>query len=207
MVRPPMVRLGRTALIVLGIDPGLRVTGYGLVRAEGDRYQALGFGVVAPPAAAPRAERLLRIHEALCDVIREARPDEVAVEDFIVGYVRAAVAVGEARAVALLAAALAGLPVSLYKPLEVKQFVTSYGRGSKEQVAMMVQALLGLPEPPQPADAADALAVALCHHLRRGSPLTATHGGSGFSPAAPGAARRLPISNLQPPASTAEPSP
>ena len=165
------------ALRVLGIDPGLTVTGYGLVLAEGNRYSALDFGCVAPPPKAPQAERLLRIHEAIADFIREQQPDEVAVEDFIVGHVRAAVAVGEARAAAVLAAAEAGLRVSFYKPLEVKQFVTSYGRGSKEQVAMMVQALLGLPEPPQSADAADALAVALCHCLRRSSPIAAAGGG------------------------------
>ena len=164
------------ALRVLGIDPGLTVTGYGLVLAEGDRYSALDFGCVAPPTKAPQAERLLRIHEAIADFIRESEPDEVAVEDFIVGHVRAAVAVGEARAAAVLAVALAGLPVTFYKPLEVKQFVTSYGRGSKEQVAMMVQALLGMAEPPQSPDAADALAVALCHCLKRGSALTAEMG-------------------------------
>jgi crossover junction endodeoxyribonuclease RuvC len=155
---------------LLGIDPALSCTGYGLLRADGNRYEALDFGAITTPAQAPIAERLLRIHEALCDVIRVARPDEVAVEDFIVGHVRAAVAVGEARAAALLAAAEAGLPVALYKPLEVKQFVTSYGRGSKDQVALMVQALLNLDEPPSPPDAADALAVALCHALKRGSP-------------------------------------
>ena len=164
------------AVKVLGIDPGLTVTGYGLVLAEGNHYSALDFGYVAPPAKAPQAERLLRIHEAIADFIREQHPDEVAVEDFIVGHVRAAVAVGEARAAAVLAAAEAGLRVSYYKPLEVKQFVTSYGRGSKEQVAMMVQALLGLPEPPQPPDAADALAVALCHCLKRGSALAEFQG-------------------------------
>jgi crossover junction endodeoxyribonuclease RuvC len=152
---------------ILGIDPALTCTGYGILRADGSRYEALDFGTVAPPPRAPIAERLLRIHEALCDVIRAARPDEVAVEDFIVGHVRAAVAVGEARAAALLAAAQAGLPVALYKPSEVKQFVTSYGRGGKDQVALMVQALLSLDEPPKPADAADALAVALCHSLKR----------------------------------------
>lgn len=155
-------------LKVLGIDPGLTVTGYGLVLAEGNQFRAPEFGCVRPPAKAPQAERLLRIHEGIADFIREAGPDEVAVEDFIVGHVRAAVAVGEARAAAVLAAARAGLPVSFYKPLEVKQFVTTYGRGSKEQVGMMVQALLGLAEPPQPPDAADALAVALCHCLKRG---------------------------------------
>ena len=165
------------SVTILGIDPGLTVTGYGLIRIEGDRHIALDFGAVAPPTQAPIAERLIRIHDALTDVIREARPDEVAVEDFIVGHVRAAVAVGEARAVALLAAAQAGLPVTLYKPLEVKQFVTSYGRGSKEQVALMVQALLNLDAPPDSPDACDALAVALCHCLKRGSPVR----GSDFS--------------------------
>jgi crossover junction endodeoxyribonuclease RuvC len=161
------------SVIILGIDPALTCTGYGLLRANGNRYEALDSGTIATPAQAPIAERLLRIHEALSDVIRDSRPDEVAVEDFIVGHVRAAVAVGEARAAALLAAAEAGLPVALYKPLEVKQFVTSYGRGSKDQVALMVQALLKLDEPPAPPDAADALAVALCHALKRGSPVTA----------------------------------
>jgi len=153
--------------IILGIDPGLTVTGYGLVLVEGNRHRALDHGAIAPNPRWSHAERLLAIHDALSDVIREARPQEVAVEDFIVGHVRAAVAVGEARAVALLAAAQAGLPVALYKPLEVKQFVTSYGRGSKEQVAMMVQALLALDAPPDSPDACDALAVALCHALKR----------------------------------------
>jgi crossover junction endodeoxyribonuclease RuvC len=105
----------------------------------------------------------------LSDVIRETRPQECGIEDSIVGYTRAAVAIGEARAAAVLAAAQAGLSVALYKPSEVKQFVTSYGRGGKDQVAMMVQALLNLQEPPKPADAADALAVALCHALKRGT--------------------------------------
>lgn len=156
-------------LKVLGIDPGLTITGYGLVMAEGNHYRALKFGCVCPPTKAPQAERLLRIHDAISDFIRDSQPDEVAVEDFIVGHVRPAVAVGEARAVAVVAAARAGLPVAFYKPLEVKQFVTSYGRGSKEQVALMVQAMLGLSEAPQPPDAADALAVALCHCLKRGN--------------------------------------
>src|SRR6266542_5936480 len=88
-------------ITILGVDPALTCTGYGLVRVDGNRYEAIDFGTVAPPAQAPIAERLLRIHEALSDVIRDARPDEVAVEDFIVGHVRAAVAVGEALAVAL----------------------------------------------------------------------------------------------------------
>ncbi len=158
---------------ILGIDPGLTCTGYGVIVADGSTHRCLHFGAIAPPKAAPHAERLIRIHDAIVDVIREYRPQEVAVEDFLLGYTRAAVAVGEARAVAVLAAAQAGLPVTIYKPTEVKKFVTTFGRGSKEQVGMMVQTLLALAEPPIPADAADALAVALCHALRRGSILAA----------------------------------
>jgi crossover junction endodeoxyribonuclease RuvC len=157
------------AVTVLGVDPGLSTTGFGVVVAEGSAHRSVRFGAISIPSGAPRPEKLIRIYEGLGDVIRETAPMEVAIEDFVAGYVRAAVAIGEARAAAVLAAANAGLPVSYYKPSEVKQFVTSYGRGSKEQVAMMVQALLGLTEPPAPADAADALAVALCHCLKRGS--------------------------------------
>lgn len=157
------------AIKVLGIDPGLTVTGYGLVLAEGNSHRALDFGSVATKANQPKAERLRSIYDTISDVIRTQRPDEIAVEDFIVGHVRAAVAVGEARAMALLAAAQAGHAPAMYKPSEVKQFVTSYGRGGKEQVQMMVQALLGLTEPIDSPDAADALAVALCHCLKRTS--------------------------------------
>ena len=160
---------------VLGIDPGLGFTGYGIVVEEGSSHRAVDFGVITPPQRAPHAEKLVRIHEGLVEIVRKHQPDEVAVEDFIIGHTRAAVAIGEARAAAVLAGALAGLPVALYKPAEVKQFVTSYGRGSKEQVGLMVQALLGLNEPPSPADAADALAVALCHCLKRGSPVPGGH--------------------------------
>ena len=159
------------ALIVLGIDPGLAVTGYGVVRVEGRDHSCLGFGAIRAPERLSRGERLLVIYRGLLEVIRESQPHEIAVEDFYAGHVRAAVAIGEARAMALLAAAQADLPVALYKPLEVKQFVTTYGQGSKEQVQEMVRVLLGLEEPPQPADAADALAVALCHCMRRASPL------------------------------------
>ncbi len=159
---------GSGPVTILGIDPGLTVTGYGVVIADGSSHSAAGFGVIRPPKEAPLPERLMRIHEGLLDIITEHQPKEVAIEDFIVGHTRAAVAIGEARAAAALAAARGGLPVSFYKPAEVKQFVTSYGRGSKEQVALMVQSLLGLGEPPEPADAADALAVAVCHALKGG---------------------------------------
>lgn len=161
-----------TAVIVLGIDPGVSVTGYGLVRLDGHDHQALDFGAIRTSDRLPRGERLLAIYRGLIEVVQRTRPHEVAIEDFYAGHVRAAVAVGEARAMALLAAAQAELPVALYKPLEVKQFVTSYGKGSKEQVGEMVRVLLGLDEVPESPDAADALAVALCHCMRRGVPST-----------------------------------
>lgn len=167
-------------ITILGIDPGLKVTGYGVIVADGSAHKAIGFGAIKPPTDAPLAERLLCIHEGLIDVIDRHKPREVAIEDFITGYTRSAVAIGEARAAATLAVARSALPVSFYKPAEVKQFVTSYGRGSKDQVAMMVQALLGLAEPPTPPDAADALAVAVCHALKRGGDALLAASGAGL---------------------------
>ena len=154
-------------LLVLGIDPGLSVTGYGLVLWSNDKARAVAYGALTMSRRAPLSERLRQIHAGVGQVIADWGPAEVAVEDFLVGNVRAAVAIGEARAVVLLAAAQAGMPVFQYQPAQVKQIVTSYGGGQKEQVQEMVKMLLGLDEPPQPTDAADALAVALCHCFRR----------------------------------------
>ena len=156
-----------SGLLVLGIDPGLSVTGYGLVLWSNDKARAVAYGALSMSRRAPLPERLRQIHEGVSQVIAAWSPAEVAVEDFLVGNVRAAVAIGGARAVVLLAAAQAGLSVFQYQPAQVKQFVTSYGGGQKEQVQEMVSILLALDEPPQPADAADALAVALCHCFRR----------------------------------------
>ena len=159
-------------LLVLGIDPGLSVTGYGLVlQAEDQRTTdattAVAYGALRIKRSQPLPDRLRKIHEGIAAVIADWRPAEVAVEDFVVGNVRAAVAIGGARAVAMLAAAQVGLPVSQYQPAEVKQFVTTFGGSQKAQVQEMVRLLLGLEEAPQPEDAADALAVALCHCARR----------------------------------------
>ena len=173
---------GSGPVTILGIDPGLTVTGYGIILADGSSHTAVGFGSICPPTKAPLPERLMRIHEGILDIITEHQPQEVAIEDFILGYTRAAVAVGEARAAATLAAGRCGLPVTLYKPSEVKQFVTSYGRGSKEQVALMVQSLLGLAEPPEPPDAADALAVAVTHALKRGADALIAASGETITP-------------------------
>jgi len=181
----------RGPVTILGIDPGLTVTGYGVIIADGSSHTSVSFGAISPPAKAPIAERLMRIHEGILDIITEHNPKEVAIEDFILGYTRAAVAVGEARAAATLAAARSGLPVTLYKPAEVKQFVTSYGRGSKEQVALMVQSLLSLAEPPEPHDAADALAVAICHALKRGADALVAVSSGGQASSLTGTRRRV----------------
>ncbi len=152
---------------MLGVDPGLRVTGWGVVGAEGRELRALASGAITRRGQRPREERLHEIYGELCDVIDRWRPAEVAVEDpFVAQNVRSAFAIGEARAVALLAAAQAGLPVRPYAPTEVKLAVTGYGRSGKAQVQELVRVQLGLSSAPEPWDAADALAVALCHHLR-----------------------------------------
>jgi crossover junction endodeoxyribonuclease RuvC len=157
-----------SGLLVLGIDPGLSVTGYGLVLWSNGKAQAVAYGALTLKQRTPLPQRLRQIHEGIGLVIAAWGPAEVAVEDFLVGNVRAAVAIGEARAVVLLAAAQAGLPVFQYQPAQVKQFVTSYGGGQKEQVQEMVRMLLALDESPGlGGDAADALAVALCHCFRR----------------------------------------
>jgi crossover junction endodeoxyribonuclease RuvC len=154
-------------LRVLGIDPGSLVTGYGLVVASGGGLQAGPYGVWRLPSRLPLPLRLRDLYEAISEAIAELQPHEMAVEDFYVGQVRAAITIGQVRAMALLAAAQAGLPVALYRPLEVKRAVATYGLGDKSQVANMVRALLDLPQTPTPADATDALAVAICHCLRR----------------------------------------
>ena len=150
------------------MDPGLRVTGWGVVGAAGDGFRSLASGAIATSRNGSPEERLHHIFRELCAVIERWRPAEVAVEDPFVGQnARSAFAIGEARAVALLAAAQAGLPVRPYTPTEVKLAVAGYGRSDKAQVQELVRVQLGLAEAPRPADAADALAVALCHHLRR----------------------------------------
>ena len=167
-----------SGLLILGIDPGLSTTGYGLVLLCEDRPQAVAYGALRiRKGRRLLPERLHQIYDGIAAVIADWQPAEVAVEDFLVGNVRAAVAIGEARAVALLAAAQAGLPAFQYQPAQVKQFVTSYGGSQKVQVQEMVRLLLGLAEAPQPADAADALAVALCHCFQRRRELLAHSSG------------------------------
>lgn len=154
----------QAAPLVLGIDPGLRVCGWGIVCGQREpRFVAAG--VIRPDRRNGDAARLLSLHDAIARLIETHRPDEVAIEAQFVGALNpaSALAVGEARAAAALAAAAAGLRVDFYAPAQVKAAVSGYGAGDKRQVQAMVRLLLGLDSPPQPLDAADALAVAICH--------------------------------------------
>ena len=154
--------------VILGVDPGLRVTGWGIVGVQDGALFSPAFGAIPTQAKHPPEQRLLHIFQELCGVIGRWRPAEVAVEDPFVGEnVRSAFAVGAARAVALLAAAHAGLAVSPYAPAEVKLAVTGYGRSDKAQIQELVRVQLGMVEAPESQDAADALGVALCHHMKK----------------------------------------
>ena len=151
-------------MLVLGIDPGTATTGYGLVREENESLALVEAGVITTPAGQPLATRLQTIYRRLTQIAQDFGATEAAVEElFFSRNVRTALSVGHARGVALLALADAGLPIAEYKPLEIKQAITGYGGADKRQVQEMVRMLLELDEAPQPDDAADAVAVAVCH--------------------------------------------
>jgi crossover junction endodeoxyribonuclease RuvC len=151
-------------MFALGIDPGLSRCGYGAVARTRGGLDAVRAGVVTTPASEPLSARLARLLTDLRGLIAETRPDVVVVERVLFqANARTAMAVGQASGVALVAAAEAGLPVAQYSPNEVKQTVAGYGAARKTQVQRMVQTLLHLSEPPGSSDAADALALAICH--------------------------------------------
>lgn len=160
-------------LIVLGIDPGTAVTGYGVVtRARDGLLSLVECGVIRTAARAPLAERLREIYEGVCELVDRHEPDAVAVEGVFYGKnVRTAVVLGHARGVVLVAASMRDIDVAEYPPSEVKSAVVGAGRATKDQVGFMVQRLLRLREAPRPDDAADGVAVALCHHFRHRGPL------------------------------------
>jgi len=152
-------------MLVLGIDPGTATTGYGLVSEtpEGD-LKVIDFGVISTPSDRPMPERLLILYNRLNEILLLHHPDTGAVEKlFFQRNVSTAISVGQARGVVLLALAGVGKPVAEYTPLEVKQAICGYGGAEKRQVQEMVRTLLGLDEIPRPDDAADALAIAICH--------------------------------------------
>ena len=153
---------------MLGVDPGTAVTGYGVVARAGDgAVSLLECGVIRTHPRAPLAERLLDIHQGIVEVIARASPGVLAVESaFYAKNVRTSIVLGHARGVILLAAAMRGLPLAEYPPAEVKSAVVGAGAATKDQVGYMVQRLLRLKEPPRPHDAADGVAVALCHCFR-----------------------------------------
>ena len=151
-------------MLVLGIDPGTAITGYGLVKGEDDELTLVAYGAITTSSDWPLPERLQRIYRELTALIEDRQPTAVAVEElFFSKNVRTALSVGQARGVALLTAANAGLPIHEYTPLQVKQAIAGYGRATKDQVQQMVRMLLALDSVPQPDDAADAIAVAICH--------------------------------------------
>ncbi len=162
-------------MLVIGIDPGTARTGYGLVRETpaGD-LETVTYGVIETPAHTPPAQRLLQLYNEIQQILLLHRPDSGAVEKlFFQRNVTTAIAVGQARGVILLALAGAGIPIGEYNPMEIKQAVAGYGGAAKQQVQQMVTAILSLDRIPQPDDAADALAVAICHlHSSRMQSLT-----------------------------------
>ena len=157
-------------MVVFGIDPGSRTTGFGVIDVEGNRLQCLDYGAARGGRRGGENDfpsRLRRIYRQLSLSLQKHRPEVVALEEvFHAVNARTALKLGQARGVALLAAAESGAAVFEYSPLEVKKAVVGYGRADKQQVQLMVSVLLHLGEKPEPHDAADALAVAICHALR-----------------------------------------
>ncbi|MFN8596907.1 MAG: crossover junction endodeoxyribonuclease RuvC [Anaerolineae bacterium] len=151
-------------MIVLGIDPGTAITGYGFVTETGGETKAIAYGAITTPSDLPLPDRLVLIHRELGSLIDRYKPDHAAVEQlFFNKNVRTALAVGHARGVIMLTLAQANVRIFEYTPLEVKQAVTGSGRADKRQVQQMITLLLGLDKIPKPDDVADALAIAVCH--------------------------------------------
>ncbi len=151
---------------VLGIDPGTIAMGYGII--DGEELKVVDYGALLAPRGVPIARRLQTLYEDLRDVIARYQPSEVAIEEpNVARNRRATMAVGQAQAVAILAATERGIPVFNYTPTRIKQLVSGYGASGKEQVQEMVRIQLGLDQAPQPNDASDALAVAICHIVER----------------------------------------
>jgi crossover junction endodeoxyribonuclease RuvC len=165
IARPgPRGKSGRLVMRVLGVDPGSETTGYGVIDSDGRNYELVEYAGIRAPARFSFAERLLIISQKLEEVIERLRPHACAVEEtFYAVNVKSALKLGHVRGVVLVVAARAGLEIGEYSPLEIKSALVGYGRAEKQQVQEMVRILLGLKEPPEPLDASDALAVAICH--------------------------------------------
>jgi len=156
-----------SGVIILGVDPGSNITGYGLINSNGEKNTLIESGVIQPSPHDPLPEKLKEIFKGLVKIIKNNHPHQFAIEQaFYSKNARSALIMGHARGVAILAAAKSNLPVGEYSPKEVKCAIVGTGNASKSQVQYMVKKLLNLKELPQPSDAADALAIALCHAQR-----------------------------------------
>ncbi|MBN1394426.1 MAG: crossover junction endodeoxyribonuclease RuvC [Pirellulales bacterium] len=157
---------------ILGIDPGLNITGYGVLEADGGRLCLCEAGVVRGRSRGSLTKRLVEIHDGVAEVIDALKPEAMAIEDLYSHYQRprTAILMGHARGVICLAAAKAGIPVAHYSATQIKRILTGSGRASKGQVQLAIQRELALSAPPDPPDVADALAVALCHYYLKDKP-------------------------------------
>jgi crossover junction endodeoxyribonuclease RuvC len=151
-------------MIILGIDPGVATIGFGLIRAERGQNELLQYGVITTPAGQPLAHRLLQISQDMDQLLDTFQPDELAIEElFFSTNITTGIAVAHGRGVLLLSAEKHGIPIYEYTPIQVKQAVAGYGKATKKQVMLMTQKLLKMDQIPRPDDAADALAIAICH--------------------------------------------
>lgn len=151
-------------MIILGIDPGVATIGFGLIDAQRQKNTLLRYGVISTPPGIPLSSRLLQISEDMERLIRQFHPDEMAVEElFFSKNITTGISVAHGRGVILLSAEKLGVPVFEYTPMQVKQAVAGYGKAEKKQVMLMTQRLLNMKQLPRPDDAADALALAICH--------------------------------------------
>lgn len=149
---------------ILGIDPGYAIMGYGVLDYNGNRFKTVAYGSIDTDAGVPMPERLKLLYDGLSDVIKLYKPDEASIEElFFNRNVTTAIAVGEARGIALLACVEGGLSIYEYTPMQIKQALVGYGKAEKKQVQTMVKMILNLDEVPKPDDTADAVAAAICH--------------------------------------------
>lgn len=151
-------------MIILGIDPGYAIVGYGVLEYSNNKFKVIEYGAITTDSKTDMFDRFKSIYDDICDVMKRTKPDFMAIEElFFNSNQKTAINVAQARGVILLAAMNCGIRIFEYTPLQVKQAVAGYGRADKKQIQQMVKLLLGLKEVPKPDDTADAVAIAICH--------------------------------------------